>query len=107
MDRLHGAAGTTVALVVRRAAGGIVQLSLVRESVRENPTRWKMVEPHLGYLRLLEFSEETSSDVSRSVGGLLEAGGTGLLLDLCENGGGAVWGGGAGGPGGLSCAPIR
>src|SRR2546428_6681742 len=74
MDRLHGAAGTTVALVVRRAAGGIGQLSLVREAVRENPTRWEMGEPHPGCLPLLEVSEETSSDVSRSVGGLLEAG---------------------------------
>ena len=45
MDRLHGAAGTTVVLVVRRAAGGTVHLSLVREPVRENPTRWKMIEP--------------------------------------------------------------
>src|SRR2546425_7611427 len=90
MDRLHGAVGTTIALVVRRAAGGIVQLSLVREPVRENPTRWKMGEPPLGYLRLLEFSEETSSDVSRSVGGLLEAGGGGLLPDLCEKRGGPL-----------------
>src|SRR2546426_4277036 len=97
MDRLHGAVGTTVALVVRRAAGGIVQLSLVREPVRENPTRWKMVEPHLGYLRLLEFSEETSSDVSRSVGGLLEAGGPPRALGLCADGG---WGAGGGGRGG-------
>src|SRR2546428_474827 len=93
MDRLHGAVGTTVALVVRRAAGGIVQLSLVREPVRENPTRWKMVEPHLGYLRLLEFSEETSSDVSRSVGGLLEAGATAPLPGLLADGGGAAGGG--------------
>src|SRR2546427_1616312 len=90
MDRLHGAVGTTVALVVRRAAGGIVQLSLVREPVRENPTRWKMVEPHLGYLRLLEFSEETSADVTRSVGGLLEAGAPAVVLELRENGGGAL-----------------
>src|SRR3989475_1434412 len=90
MDRLHGAVGTAVALVVRRAAGGIVQVAAEREPVRENPTRWKMVEPHLAYLRLLEFSEETSSDVSRSVRGLLEAGATALLLDLRENGGGLL-----------------
>src|SRR2546422_7546792 len=87
MNRLHGAAGTTIALVVRRAAGGIGQLSLVRGPVRENPTPWQMVEPHLGYLRLLEFSEETSSDVSRSVGGLLEAGGTALLRGVRGEGG--------------------
>lgn len=90
MDRLHGAAGTTVVMVVRRAAGGTVHLSLVREPVRENPTRWKMIEPHIGYLRLLEFSEEASSDVSRSVAGLVEAGATALLLDLRENGGGLL-----------------
>lgn len=90
MDRLRGTAGTTVALVVRRAAGGVVRLSLLREPVRENPTRWKMMEPHIGYLRLLEFSEEASSDVSRSLGGLSEAGATALLLDLRENGGGLL-----------------
>src|SRR3989442_4954123 len=106
MDRLHGAAGTTVALVVRRAAGGIVQLSLVREPVRENPTRGKMVEPHLGYLRLLEVSEEASSDVSRSVGGLLEAGATALLLDLRENGGGPFGEGRAGAPRVFSPPPL-
>ena len=90
MDRLHGAAGTTVVLVVRRAAGGTIHLSLAREPVRENPTRWKMIEPHIGYLRLLEFSEAMSSDVSRSVTGLVEAGATALLLDLRENGGGLL-----------------
>src|SRR5437667_369560 len=73
-----------------RAAGGTIHLSLVREPVRENPTRWKMIEPHIGYLRLLEFSEVMSSDVSRSVTGLVEAGATALLLDLRENGGGLL-----------------
>src|SRR2546430_10807496 len=71
-------------------------MRLAREPVRENPTRWKMIEPHIGYLRLLEFSEEMSSDVSRSVTGLVEAGATALLLDLRGNGGGLFGGAGAG-----------
>lgn len=117
IDRLRGAAGTTVSLAVRRTpsgvelgpastssdmrgywddvastfpVNGVIRLSLSREPVRENPTRWKLIEPHIGYLRLLEFSEEASSDVSRSLGGLVDAGATALLLDLRENGGGLL-----------------
>src|SRR2546430_3448015 len=74
-------------------------MRLAREPVRENPTRWKMIEPHIGYLRLLEFSEEMSSDVSRSVTGLVEAGAAALLLDLRGEGGGLFGGAGADGRG--------
>src|SRR2546430_5819879 len=70
-------------------------MRLAREPVRENPTRWKMIEPHIGYLRLLEFSEEMSSDVSRSVTGLVEAGATALPPALRGDGGGLFGGGGA------------
>src|SRR5256886_14655866 len=76
-------------------------MRLAREPVRENPTRWKMIEPHIGYLRLLEFSEEMSSDVSRSVTGLVEAGARALPLPLRGDGGGLVVAGAAG-PRGVS-----
>lgn len=90
MERLHGAAGTSVSLVARRSDGGLLRLSISREAARENPTRWKMVDPRIGYLRLLEFSEGASSDVRRGLTGLTDAGATALLLDLRENGGGLL-----------------
>src|SRR3989442_4190962 len=87
---MHGAATTAGVCGARGATGAIAVLRLVLEPVRENPTRWKMIEPHIGYLRLLEFSEVMSSDVSRSVTGLVEAGGTALLLHLRGKGGGLL-----------------
>ncbi len=90
MDRLRGDTGSLVVIVVRRAAGGVVRLSLTREAARETPVRAKMVDPRIGYLRLLEFSEGASTDVRRALGGLTDAGAAALLLDLRDNGGGLL-----------------
>lgn len=90
LGRLHGAEGTVVFLTVRRTSGSNVRMSIPRVPIRENPTRSKMVESHIGYLRLLEFSEGASSDVGRALGMLTDAGATALLLDLRENGGGLL-----------------
>ncbi len=88
MERLRGAPGTTVTLAVRRADGTVVRLSLAREASRENPTRWKMLAPRFGYLRLLEFPKGASTDIDHALTGLKSAGAVALLLDLRKNGGG-------------------
>lgn len=88
VDRLRGAPGTTVTIAVRRADGTVVRLSLTREASRENPTRWKMLAPRFGYLRLLEFPKGASTDIDRALTGLKSAGAVALLLDLRKNGGG-------------------
>lgn len=90
MDRLRGATGTSVAVFVRRGDGGLSRLLLVRETVRENPTRWKMLERHVGYLRLLEFSTGSSRDFRRALAALIEARMEALVLDLRGNGGGLL-----------------
>ena len=88
MERLRGAPGTTVTLTLRRADGTVVRHSLAREASRENPTRWKMLAPRFGYLRLLEFPKGASTDIDRALTGLKNAGAVALLLDLRKNGGG-------------------
>src|SRR5574337_1840216 len=88
VERLRGAPGTTVTLAVRRADGMLVHLSLARDASRENPTRWKMLAPRFGYLRLLEFPKGASTDIDRALTGLQNAGAVAWLLDLRKNGGG-------------------
>lgn len=88
MEGLRGAPGTTVTLTLRRADGTVVRHSLAREASRENPTRWKMLAPRFGYLRLLEFPKGASTDIDRALTGLKNAGAVALLLDLRKNGGG-------------------
>jgi carboxyl-terminal processing protease len=88
VERLRGAPGTTVTLAVRQADGTVVRVSLARDASRENPTRWKMLAPRLGYLRLLEFPKGASTDINHALTGLKSAGAVALLLDLRKNGGG-------------------
>jgi carboxyl-terminal processing protease len=88
VERLRGAPGTTVTLAVRRADGTVVRLSLARDASRENPTRWQMLAPRFGYLRLLEFPKGASIDINHALTALKNAGAVALLLDLRKNGGG-------------------
>jgi len=88
VERLRGAPGTAVTLALRRADGTVERLSLARDASRENPTRWKMLVPRFGYLRLLEFPKGTSTDIDHALTGLKSAGAVALLLDLRKNGGG-------------------
>lgn len=90
MDWLRGQAGSSVTIRVRQRNGQTVGLTLTRARARENSTRSKMVEPRVGYLRLLEFSENSHGDVQRALTDLNAAGAAGLLLDLRDNTGGLV-----------------
>lgn len=89
LDLLRGRAGAAVILRVRRD-GEVRQFSITREPVRENPTRARMLDPRVGYLRLLEFSEHAGRDVERAMSRLTGLGAQALVLDLRENGGGLV-----------------
>lgn len=89
LDFLHGRPGSTVSLVIQRG-GSTLQLSLTREAVRENPTRSSLLEPRIGYVRLLEFSERSARDVGRALAALQEQGAAAIVLDLRQNTGGLV-----------------
>jgi carboxyl-terminal processing protease len=90
LDFLHGRPGTTVAITVQRGSRAPQRHILTREVVRENPTRSTLLEPRIGYLRLLEFIEGSGQDVGRALAGLRPRGAAALILDLRQNTGGLV-----------------
>lgn len=86
---LAGRVGTTVVLGLVRGAQAI-RVALGREQVRTIPIRARLIEPRVGYIRLLEFSEGSAADVGRAVGRLMAEGAAALVFDLRNNGGGLV-----------------
>ena len=89
LDFLHGRPGTVVNVTVLRGRA-TMRLLLTREAVRENPTRASMLEPRIGYVRLLEFTEHCARDVGRALAGLRRQGAQAIVLDLRQNTGGLV-----------------
>lgn len=89
LDYLHGRPGTAVALVIQRGSVTL-RFTLIREAVRETPTRWGMLDTRVGYLRLLEFTEHSARDVGRALDLLRRQGAAALVLDLRQNTGGLV-----------------
>lgn len=89
--RIKGPPGTTVVLVVERAADRRVEeLILVRERIRMITVdgRW---EGGFAYLRIKSFTERTSLDLTRALEALkAERPVPGLILDLRDNPGGLL-----------------
>lgn len=89
LDFLHGRPGTAVTVTILRGRS-TMRLVLTREAVRENPTRATMLEPRIGYVRLLEFTEKCGTDVGRALEVLRRQGARAIVLDLRQNTGGLV-----------------
>lgn len=91
--RLRGEPGTTFELVVRRpgrqyrtARFKITRRSIVMPSV----TLATMVSDSIGYIRLAQFIDGTSSEVRRGIVSLKQQGARSLILDLRGNPGGLL-----------------
>jgi carboxyl-terminal processing protease len=90
LNLLRGRLGSPVHVNVRRASSPPQRFSLIREPVREIPVRARMLEPRVGYLRLLGFTERANEDVERWLMRLSAENAQTLVLDLRDNGGGLV-----------------
>ncbi len=89
IELLRGQLGTQVILTIQRGTA-VSRTSMLRDRVREIPVRAQLLAPKIGYLRLLEFSEDAHVDVGRALATLTGLGAQALVLDLRENGGGLV-----------------
>jgi carboxyl-terminal processing protease len=89
IDMLGGRVGSTVTLALIQS-GQTVRVTLTREQVRTIPVRARLIEPRVGYIRLLEFSEGSAADVKRALDRVVADGAAAVLLDLRDNGGGLV-----------------
>ena len=92
VDRVKGDKGTTVEVGIRRpGVEDIIQLTVERDEIRIPSIRTAfMLDATTGYVRLQDFSETTTTELTSALGRLKGAGMQQLLLDLRDNPGGPL-----------------
>lgn len=92
VDRLRGKPNTKVSLDLYRAkTGGKFQLTLEREMIVLESVRPPLVlDEHVGYVEITEFSDHTAEEFDRAVESLLKEGVDSLVIDLRDNPGGLL-----------------
>jgi carboxyl-terminal processing protease len=89
---LRGQEGTQVKVTIwRQGLKDLLELSLTRTIIKLEDIKdtW-MIEPGIGYVRLVEFSAETPRDLVNALSSLKEQNMKGLVLDLRNNPGGLL-----------------
>jgi len=96
--RIRGPVGTPVTIeVLRGPSRQRLSFTVVRQLIEINSVTWRMItstvdgRPFLiGYLKISTFTERSGAEVQRAVARLTEAGAQAYLIDLRDNGGGAL-----------------
>ncbi len=94
VKRMRGPQGTSVRLTLRReSVAAPLQLSLVREVIKIQSVKSRLLDKNYGYIRITQFQERTHDDLQKHFGRVeTENGGplAGLVLDLRNNPGGLL-----------------
>jgi len=100
-DAVKGNVGTAITLTMQRPYkkgempqnvkylfGNPYTVTLTRAIITTPNTESKMLDGNVGYVRLYEFNEKSTSDLSSAYEKLIKEGATSLILDLRDNPGG-------------------
>ena len=92
IERLRGQAGTKVTVSVLRE-DRVIDHDMRRQIIRMVSVHRELLAPSFGYVRVSQFNENTTRELSRAVDELQDASGgmlEGLVLDLRDNPGGVL-----------------
>jgi carboxyl-terminal processing protease len=101
VKKMRGKPKTSIKLTVaRKGEAGPLEFVLVRDKIKVQSVKSKIVEPGYGYLRVTQFQEETAADVARHIDKLFKEKDKdgkvepikGLVLDLRNDPGGLLHG---------------
>ncbi|HEY3304654.1 MAG TPA: S41 family peptidase [Candidatus Binatia bacterium] len=93
VKRMRGTKGSKITISVKReGVAELLNFNLVRDTIRVQSVRSRVLEEGYGYVRLAQFQERTDRDLQRSLEKLSqEKGGLkGLVLDMRNNPGGLL-----------------
>ena len=90
-NRILGEAGTTITVTVIKAEDGSKNdISVTRENVKIPIIEKEMIDGKIGYIKLASFNLESDEEFEAALSSLEKDGAKALILDLRDNGGGAV-----------------
>ncbi len=91
VNKMRGPKGTKVNLtVLREGVDEPLEFSLMREIIRIQSVRSKMLQDNIGYIRVTQFQEQTGKDLTKAIKKLKDEKMTSLILDLRNNPGGLL-----------------
>ncbi|MEK7306413.1 MAG: S41 family peptidase, partial [Nitrospirota bacterium] len=91
VQRMRGAAGGKVTLTIQREGEQApLVFSLVRERIKIESVRFKMLEDGIGYVRISQFQEQTAKDLAKALKKLKDEKRQSLIVDLRNNPGGLL-----------------
>lgn len=91
VNKMRGEKGTKVILTIQRdQVPNPLVFELVRDTIRIQSVKSKVLEPGIGYIRLTQFQELTARDLSKAISNLRESNIHSLILDLRNNPGGLL-----------------
>lgn len=91
VNKMRGAKGTKVTLALEReGTTSLLDVTLVREIIKIQSTKHKVLENGIGYVRLTQFQEQTGEDLAKALDTLRQQHMQSLILDLRNNPGGLL-----------------
>ncbi len=92
VKKLRGKPGETVNItVLRDSEKKLIEFKIVRDIIKiKDIKEAKILQDHIGYIRLVEFRENTPQDLDVALEKLQKQGMNGLILDLRNNPGGLL-----------------
>ncbi|HLL23539.1 MAG TPA: MXAN_5808 family serine peptidase, partial [Kofleriaceae bacterium] len=91
VDRMRGDPKTGVTLwIARKGTEGLLRFDLVRDVIRVAQVESKLLDKHVGYVKVKQFSKGISTDVADAMKQLSAQGATSWILDLRGNPGGLL-----------------
>ncbi|MBI3995164.1 MAG: S41 family peptidase [Nitrospirae bacterium] len=91
VQKMRGAKGTRVKLTIQReGTEEPLMFDLVRETIKIDSVKSKMLESNIGYVRLSQFQEMTAKDLASALKKLKAAKMQSIILDLRNNPGGLL-----------------
>jgi carboxyl-terminal processing protease len=98
VDHLRGDPGTDVSLtVLRPSTGKVIDFTLTRAEIKvdmvkdiNNKKEFPLGDDKIGYVRLVQFGEQTSADLETAIRKLKDQGMQAMILDLRGNPGGLL-----------------
>jgi carboxyl-terminal processing protease len=98
VDNLRGDPGTDVTLTVMRPSSGkVIDFTMTRAEIKvdmvkdiNNKKEFPLGDDKIGYVRLVQFGEQTSADLETAIHKLKDQGMEGFILDLRGNPGGLL-----------------
>ncbi len=91
VQKMRGPRGTKVNLTIQRdGTPDPLLFSLVRDTIKIESVKYKVIDSTIGYVRLTQFQEATGKDLARALKQFKEQKVQGTILDLRNNPGGLL-----------------